>query len=87
MRTRVRATVDLPEPDSPASPRVSPAAIVNETPSTALTLAAEQAAVHLEVHPQVADVDDRRAAAARRRGSGRGVAAAGEAAWRSVVAP
>ena len=29
------ATVDLPEPDSPTMPRISPGASVNETPFTA----------------------------------------------------
>src|SRR6266516_4867950 len=32
-----RATVDLPQPDSPTSPRVRPPEIANETPSTART--------------------------------------------------
>ena len=36
-RTRVRATVDLPQPDLPTSPTVSPASTVNDTPSTART--------------------------------------------------
>jgi hypothetical protein len=35
----VRPTVVLPQPDSPTSPSVSPAAIVNETSSTAFTIA------------------------------------------------
>ena len=38
-RRMVRATVDLPDPDSPISPRVSPCLISKLTPSTALTLA------------------------------------------------
>src|SRR5688572_9584412 len=29
---------DLPEPDSPARPRISPSASVNDTPSTALAM-------------------------------------------------
>ena len=33
--TTMRATVDLPEPDSPTSAKVSPLAMVKETPSTA----------------------------------------------------
>jgi len=32
-----RAIVDLPQPDSPTTPRVSPSRSVNETPSTAFT--------------------------------------------------
>src|SRR3954447_10422694 len=36
-RTTSRATVDLPLPDSPTNPNVSPASSVNETPSTART--------------------------------------------------
>ena len=32
-----RPVVDFPQPDSPTSPRVSPAAMVNETPDTACT--------------------------------------------------
>ena len=35
----VRPTVVLPQPDSPTRPSVSPAAIVNETSSTAFTIA------------------------------------------------
>ena len=35
----VRPTVVLPQPDSPTSPSVSPGAIVNETSSTAFTVA------------------------------------------------
>ena len=31
------ATVDFPQPDSPASPNTSPGAMEKETPSTALT--------------------------------------------------
>ena len=34
-RITVRATVDLPQPDSPTSPSVSPSAIEKLTPSTA----------------------------------------------------
>src|SRR5918912_830357 len=34
-RRTQRATVDLPQPDSPTSPNVSPGAISNETPSMA----------------------------------------------------
>ena len=90
MRTRVRATVDLPEPDSPASPRVSPGAIVNETPSTALT-------TWLPTSPRCTVKCTRRSrtsTAGRAVAGGEAVgeavgvvAAAGEAAWRSVVAP
>src|SRR5262245_65026713 len=36
-RTRLRATVDLPQPDSPTSPKVEPASTAKETPSTART--------------------------------------------------
>src|SRR5207244_1065699 len=36
-RNKQRPTVDLPHPDSPTSPRVSPWKISNETPSTART--------------------------------------------------
>src|SRR5271169_5271881 len=36
-RSRQRATVDLPQPDSPTRPRVSPLATANETQSTART--------------------------------------------------
>src|ERR1700675_954413 len=36
-RSRQRATVDLPQPDSPTRPSVSPFAIAKETPSTART--------------------------------------------------
>src|ERR1700722_6235043 len=36
-RSRQRATVDLPQPDSPTRPSVSPLATANETPSTART--------------------------------------------------
>lgn len=35
--TSIFATVDLPQPDSPTMPSVSPAARSNETPSTAFT--------------------------------------------------
>ena len=35
-QTRARASVDLPEPDSPMTPKVSPACTVKLTPSTAL---------------------------------------------------
>ena len=34
-RTIIRASVDLPQPDSPTMPSVSPACNANETPSTA----------------------------------------------------
>ena len=34
-----RAVVDLPQPDSPTMPSVSPASTANETPSTARTMA------------------------------------------------
>src|SRR5215831_15189947 len=37
-RNTVRPTVDLPQPDSPTSPSVSPASIVKLTPSTAKTV-------------------------------------------------
>src|SRR5215471_13241259 len=37
-RSIVRPTVDLPQPDSPTSPSVSPASIVKLTPSTANTV-------------------------------------------------
>src|SRR5262245_26329820 len=36
-RSTQRATVDLPQPDSPTSPKVSPVAMSKETPSTART--------------------------------------------------
>src|SRR5215475_15462629 len=36
-RNIVRPTVDLPQPDSPTRPNVSPALIWNDTPSTART--------------------------------------------------
>src|SRR6185503_18402421 len=36
-RSRQRPTVDLPQPDSPTRPSVSPAKISNDTPSTART--------------------------------------------------
>ena len=36
-RSTSRATVDFPDPDSPTSPKVSPAAIAKSTPSTART--------------------------------------------------
>src|ERR1700740_1977746 len=36
-RKRQRATVDLPQPDSPTRPSVSPLAIARDTPSTART--------------------------------------------------
>ena len=36
-RRTVRPTVDLPQPDSPTSPRVSPGRIEKLTPSTANT--------------------------------------------------
>src|SRR5262249_10384503 len=39
-RSTVRPTVDLPQPDSPTSPSVSPASIVKLTPSTANTVPA-----------------------------------------------
>ena len=35
------AVTDLPEPDSPTTPRVSPSGIEKETPSTARTTASE----------------------------------------------
>ena len=38
MRTASRASVDLPQPDSPTRPRTSPAAISRLTPSTACTM-------------------------------------------------
>jgi hypothetical protein len=34
-----RANVDLPQPDSPTTPSVLPASSVNETPSTARSVA------------------------------------------------
>ena len=34
--TAARASVDLPEPDSPTSPRISPSGTVRLTPSTAV---------------------------------------------------
>ena len=34
-----RTSVDLPQPDSPTIPSVSPSRSVNETPSTAFTVA------------------------------------------------
>ena len=37
-RSTLRATVDLPQPDSPTSPSVSPAATEKLTPSTACTV-------------------------------------------------
>src|SRR3954471_16854761 len=37
-RRRARPRVDLPQPDSPTSPRVSPGKMSSETPSTALTI-------------------------------------------------
>ena len=37
-RTMQRASVDLPQPDSPTMPSVSPCRTSNETPSTACTL-------------------------------------------------
>src|SRR5690349_477656 len=40
-RNRQRPTVDLPQPDSPTSPSVSPAKMSNETPSTARTTSSE----------------------------------------------
>ena len=39
-RATQRATVDLPEPDSPTMPSVSPRRIVSETSLTALTIRA-----------------------------------------------
>jgi hypothetical protein len=36
-RSRPRPSVDLPQPDSPTSPYVSPALMDRETPSTAYT--------------------------------------------------
>ena len=39
-RATQRATVDLPEPDSPTMPSVSPRRIVSETSLTALTMRA-----------------------------------------------
>ena len=36
-RVRLLASVDLPQPDSPARPMISPSATLNETPSSALT--------------------------------------------------
>src|SRR4051794_18606746 len=36
-RRQARATVDLPQPDSPTMPRASPGATENDTPSRALT--------------------------------------------------
>src|ERR1041385_3875848 len=40
-RNRQRPTVDLPQPDSPTSPNVSPAKMSNDTPSTARTTSSE----------------------------------------------
>src|SRR5215203_4312281 len=40
-RSRQRPTVDLPQPDSPTKPSVSPARISNDTPSTARTTSSE----------------------------------------------
>ena len=34
--TTIRASVDLPDPDSPTSAKVSPLAMSNDTPSTAV---------------------------------------------------
>jgi hypothetical protein len=39
MRNTARPVVDLPQPLSPTSPRVSPRRRLNETPSTACTVA------------------------------------------------
>ncbi len=36
-RMMARPVVDLPQPDSPTSPRVSPFTTLNDTPSTAFT--------------------------------------------------
>src|SRR5215213_5430841 len=40
-RSKQRPTVDLPQPDSPTKPKVSPAKISNDTPSTARTTSSE----------------------------------------------
>ena len=52
-RTTQLPTVDLPLPDSPTSPSISPAPIVNDTSSTAWTTAA--AAEHLRPGVEVLD--------------------------------
>ena len=56
-----RAVVDLPQPDSPTMPTVSPLAIENETSSTARTVlrAAEQVAAHREMLGQAVDLQQR----------------------------
>ena len=51
-----RPSVDLPQPDSPTRPTISPAPMSSETPSTARTGPPRGAVVD----PQVADRDDRR---------------------------
>ena len=72
-----RASVDLPEPDSPTTASVRPAFSVNETPASALTLAAprEQAARDRDIRATSARASSTGAHAARlaalraRRGS------------------
>ena len=54
-RTTRRATVDLPLPDSPTSPRVSPAASENDTSSTACTASAARG----ELLDQAVDLEQR----------------------------
>ena len=61
-RRMQRPVVDLPQPDSPTRPSVSPGAMSKLTPSTACTtsaLRAEQAAADREVLDQVLDAQER----------------------------
>ena len=89
----MRPSVDLPEPDSPTMPRVSPRRSSRLTPSTARTgsrrPAAEQAALGRIVLGQVTDLEQRRSAG-RGRGAGGtvrpGMRAAGAAGCRRAAA-
>ncbi len=62
-RSTRRAVVDLPQPDSPTSARVSPRSSVKEMPSTARTHAdgaAEQSGPDVEMPGEVGDLEEGR---------------------------
>ena len=59
-RMMVRATVVLPQPDSPTRATISRSCTDKSTPSTARAISRAAAVPHREVHAQVADLGDHR---------------------------